>query len=209
MSRRLALVLAAAAIAAAALTGCGSDPQAPDTVAPAGYSVVKNDDAGVTLAVPDDWSSLTLTEDVSELNRTINSLRVGRPEIGEALNQARILATRLRGRVFAVHPDGSTYASVTVDRAQERTLDEVLAVVREALAEEGASGLSDERVNLAAGPAVRVSYSIEQPSEDGDGTPIDKVQYYVLKDGRAYLLEVGGEAEPDLADTIADTLRIR
>ena len=37
---------------------------------------------------------------------------------------------------------------------------------------------------------------------------VDEVQYYLLKDGKAYILTVV-PADPALATTIAETLRIR
>jgi len=188
------------------LSGCGSDPKAPDTTAPPGFTVVKDDKAGVAVAIPADWQRVALTDELDDFNRTANRMRGENPKLSTALVLARVVA-QSGGKLFAVDREGTTSVNLTVDKAKEKTLDEIMAATKPALTSAGATEISDEAVALPAGPAKRVRFKL--PMGTGEGQVIlDEVQYYLLKDGKAYILTVVA-ADPALALTIAETLRIR
>jgi hypothetical protein len=199
-------VLAAVIASLVLLAGCGSDPKAPDTTAPPGFSVVKDDDAGFSVAIPSDWQRVPLSEEMTEFNRTANRLRGENPELGTSLVLARIVA-QARGKLFAVARDGQSSMNITVDKAEEKTLDEIIAAVKPALTEAEATDIVDEPMNLPAGPATRLRFKLPVQTDEGR-VVVDEVQYYLLKDGNAHILTVVA-GDPALAATIAETLRIR
>jgi hypothetical protein len=188
------------------LAGCGSDPKAPDTTAPAGFSVFKEDKAGFAIAVPTDWQEVPLSEDLSEFNRTANRLRLENPKLGTAMVLARVVA-QAAGKLFAVDKEGVSSMNLTVDKAREKTLDEISAATKPALATAGATDVTDERLNIPAGPALRMRFKLPVRTDEGE-VVVDEVQYYLLKDGKAYILTVVSP-DPALATTLAETLRIR
>ncbi|HVF15242.1 MAG TPA: hypothetical protein VM942_11620, partial [Acidimicrobiales bacterium] len=112
-------------------------------------------------------------------------------------------------KMFAVDNEGTSMVNLSVDKPEEKTLDEIMAVTKPALTGEGvgATELTEEAVALPAGPAVRVRFKLPVNTDDGV-VVVDEVQYYLLKDGKAYILTVIS-GDPSLAATIAETLRIR
>jgi hypothetical protein len=198
--------LAVVIVSCVLLSGCGSDPKAPDTTAPAGFTVVKDDKAGFAVAIPTDWQRVPLTDELSDFNRTANRLRGENPKLSSALVQARVVA-QAGGKLFAVDREGVTSLNMTVDKAKEKTLDEIMATTKPALTTAGATGISDEGVDLPAGPAKRLRFKLPVTTEEGPAV-LDEVQYYLLKDGKAYILTVVA-TDPALALSIAETLRIR
>ncbi len=199
-------MLAAVIVPLVLLAGCGSDPKAPDTTAPAGFTVFKDDKAGFAVAIPSNWRRVPLSEDLSEFNRTANRLRGENSNLATAMVLARVVA-QAGGRLFAVDNEGTASVNLTVDKAKEKTLDEIMGTTKPALATAGATEIADESVALPAGPAKRLRFKLPLTTDDGT-VVVDEVQYYVLKDGKAYILTVVS-ADPALALTLAETLRIR
>ena len=198
--------LAVAIIPLVVLLGCGSDPKAPETTAPPGYTVVKDDKAGFAVAVPATWKRVPLTTDLPEFNRTANRLRAENPKLSTAMVLARVVA-QAGGKLFAVDNEGTASVNMTVDKAKEKSLDEIMAATKPALSSVGATEISDEALTLPAGPAVRLRFKLPLSTDEGI-VVVDEVQYYLLKDGKAYILTVVA-ADSALAASIADTLRIR
>ena len=198
--------LAAVIVACVILGACGSDPKAPETNAPPGFTVVKDDKAGFAVAVPTDWQRVPLTDELEDFNRTANRLRGENPKLSTALVLARVVA-QAGGELFAVDRDGVASVNMTVGEAKEKTLDEIMAATRPALTNAGATDLTDEGVDLPAGPAKRVKFKLPFGPPEGR-VVLDEVQYYLLKDGKAYILTVVA-GDPALSVTIAETLRIR
>jgi hypothetical protein len=204
--RGLRPALAAVIVPLVLLVGCGSDPKAPNTTAPAGFTVFKEDKAGFAIAIPGDWVEVPLSTDLGKFNKDANALRLQNPKLGSAIVLARIVA-QAGGKLFAVDRDGVSSLNLTVDKANEKTLDEVLAVTQPALEKNGATELSNEGLNLPAGPAIRLRFKLPVQTDDGTVTR-NEVQYYLLKDNRTYILTVVSD-DSALAATVADTLRIR
>ncbi len=206
MRRGLRPALAAVIVPLVLLLGCGSDPKAPETEAPAGFRVFQDDKAGVAVAVPADWQEIGLSDELSVFNTAANKLRVENPNLSTAIVLARIVA-QAGGRLFAVDREGTSSLNLTVGKAREKTLDEVLATIRPALEEAGATELAEESTTLPAGPALRLRFKAPLKTDDGQ-VVLDEVQYYLLKDGKLYILTVAS-ADSALAATVAETLRIR
>ncbi len=205
--RGLRPALAAVIVPIVLLAGCGSDPKAPDTNAPAGFTVAKDDSAGFAVAIPADWQKIPLSEDLTEFNEGANKLRLENPNLGTAIILARSIA-QTGGRLFAVDREGTSIVNLSVGKAKEKTLDEIMIATKPALTERaGATEMTDEGVNLPAGPATRLRFKLPLES-DGKTVILDEVQYYLLKDGKAYILTVVS-ADSALAATVAETLRIR
>jgi len=188
------------------LAGCGSDPKAPDTTAQAGYKVFKDDKAGFAIAVPADWLQIPLSEDLSKFNAGANKLRLANPNISTAIVLARIVA-QAGGRLFMVDHEGTSSLNLTVGKAREKTLDEVMATIKPALTKAGATDLAEEGVTVPAGPAMRLRFKSPLQTDDGK-VILDEAQFYLLKDGKLYILTVVS-GDPALSTTIAETLRIR
>ncbi|HVF13440.1 MAG TPA: hypothetical protein VM942_02515 [Acidimicrobiales bacterium] len=200
--------LAVAIVPLVLLAGCGSDPKAPGTTAPPGFTVFDEDKAGFSVAVPANWRDIPLSDDDSEFNGTLNDLRIENPKLGTALVLARVARNNL-AKMFAVDNEGTSMVNLSVDKPEEKTLDEIIAVTKPALTGDGvgATELTEEAVTLPAGPAVRLRFKLPVSTDDGV-VVVDEVQYYLLKDGKAYILTVIS-GDPSLAATIAETLRIR
>lgn len=199
-------MLAAVVVPLVLLPGCGSDPKAPDTTAPAGFTVFKDDKAGFAIAAPADWQEIELTDELADFNEKANELRLQNPKLSNAIVLARSVA-QAGGKLFVVDREGATSLNLTVGKANEKSLDEVAATIKPALTELGATELTDEGINLPAGPAMRLRF--KNPLVTDEGTVIlDEAQYYLLKDGNLYILTVVS-ADPALGTTIAETLRIR
>jgi hypothetical protein len=204
--RGLRPALAAVIVPLVLLAGCGSDPKAPNATAPAGFTVFKEDKAGFAIAIPGDWVKVPLSEDLNTFNKNANALRLENAKLGDAIVLARIVA-QAGGRLFAVDHDGVSSLNLTVGKANEKTLDEVLAVTRPALEKNGATELANEGLNLPAGPAIRLRFKLPVQTDAGTVSR-NEVQYYLLKDNKTYILTVVSD-DSALAATVADTLRIR
>ena len=204
--RGLRPALAAVIVPLVLLAGCGSDPKAPDTTAPAGFTVFSEDKAGFAIAIPADWVEIPMSDDLADFNENANDLRPANPNLGNAIVLARVI-TQAGGKLFASDREGVSSLNLTVGKADEKTIDEVRAVIKPALEKNGATELTDEGVNLPAGPAIRLRF--KQPvASDGGSVVRNEVQYYLLKDGKTYILTVISD-DSALAATVADTLRIR
>jgi hypothetical protein len=204
--RGLRPALAAVIVPLVLLAGCGSDPKAPDTAAPAGFKVFKEDKAGFAVAIPADWVEIPMSDNLSDFNEKANDLRPANPDLGNAIVLARVI-TQAGGKLFAADRESVSSLNLTVGKANEKSLDEVLAVIKPALAKNGATELTDEGVTLPAGPAIRLRF--KQPvTTDGGTATRNEVQYYLLKDNKTYILTVISD-DSALAATVAETLRIR
>ncbi|MEA2685460.1 MAG: hypothetical protein QOE93_655 [Actinomycetota bacterium] len=206
MRRPFSSVLAVLIVPLVLLSGCGSDPKAPDTTAPPGFTVFKDDKAGFAVAIPADWQKVPLTDDLTDFNKTANRLRLENPNLGTAMVLARIVA-QAGGRLFAVDHDGTSSVNLTVDKAREKSIDEVVATIKPALTGAGATDLTDEAIILPAGPAARLRFKLPVQTDEGP-VVVDEVQYYLLKDGSLSILTVVA-SDLGLATTIAESLRIR
>ncbi|MGQ0743096.1 MAG: hypothetical protein ACT4OS_01900 [Acidimicrobiales bacterium] len=195
------------ALLLAVLTGVGcSDPVAPSTVAPAGFSVASDAAAGVAVALPEDWTQVALSTDLEIFDAKSNQLRIENPKLSSVIVLARIISGS--GGVFmAASPDGISSVNLTAAKSSEPTLDDVAKAVTRAHLENQATDVEAATLTVADQPAVRLSF--KSPVKiNAEPVLTDQVQYMLLKDGRAFILTFM-ETPQDLADQMVASLRIR
>lgn len=205
--RRLAPWMATlgAVLLAVALGGCSKD-EAPDTTAPDGFKVVRDAKVGYAVAIPNDWVQVPLSENPASFDKTANNLRLANPKLASILNQARALG-QTGGKFFAVAPDGVANANMTVDKAKEKTVEEVARRSVAGLQNFGASNVAQDSATLDGKPAVKVSFRLPVDTDNGP-TPTDEVQWYLLEGGKAFIFTVAALPAAQ-ATTIADSLKLR
>ena len=200
----------AAALAVALLlmlaAACGSNPTAPTTTAPAGFTVMSSAKDGYALAVPSDWTPVPLSINPAVFDKTANSLRLANPKLASILNQARVLGQS--GGVFmAVTPDGTGNVNLTVDKPKEKTVDQIVANTIAGLKNLDATDIAQEPATLAGKPAVKLTFRI--PNDTDAGRVVnDVVQYHLLQNKKAYILSVSAVPTP-VGNAIADSLRLK
>lgn len=200
----------AAAVASSLLllvaAACGSDPVAPTTTAPAGFTVMSSAKGGYALAVPSDWTPVPLENNPALFDKTANSLRLANPKLASILNKARLIG-QSGGLFMAVTPDGAGDVNLTVDKPKEKTLDEIVANTITGLKNLQATDVAQEPVTVAGKPGIKLTFKI--PNDTDAGTVVNNaVQYHLLQNKKAYIL-TGTGVPADVADTVAQTLRLR
>jgi len=196
----------AAVVLALSLAACG-DEEAPQTTAPDGFIVVRDADDGFAIAVPASWTQVPMGVEPEEFDRNANRLRGENPKLASALFQARVVSGG-GGKVLAIDPEGRASMNLTVDKAEEKSLAEIVEKSSARLREFGATDLTATPVTLDGEPATKLTF--RQPLETDDGTVVvNETQYYQLRDDkRAFILTVI-DTDDALATLIADSLRIR
>ena len=204
---RLRVRFVAAAVAAPLVLAACSDKSAPNTTAPAGFKVVRNAGTGFALAVPSDWIEIHLTQDLDDFDKRSRAQIQRNEALIPAVNSARQIA-QSGGKFMAVSPDGNARVNLTVDEAQEETLDELAGAIVPVLEESGATDVRQDRADTGAGPALRLMFKFPLPGRNNDVVVADEVQYYVIHDDKTFVLTVinGGV---DLGDSVAGSLRLR
>ncbi len=191
---------------ALALAACSSDPAAPTTTAPQGFSVMSNAKAGFALAVPSDWTAIPLNNSPAVFDKDANRLRLANPKLASILNQARVLG-QSGGIFMAVTPDGTGNANLTADKPKEKKIAEIVNNSVAGLKDLGATNVVQEPSTLAGKPAIKVTFRL--PVETDTGTvPTDEVQHYLLDGKKAYILTVAA-TPADVSTAIAASLRLR
>lgn len=182
---------------------------APATEVPPGFVQVSHHDSGVTLAVPGEWIQIPMPKNsnVARFNETATDLILRDPRLVPAVNQARQVL-QSGGKAFAVSEDGQMRVNVTVDKTKEKTLDQLAANVVESLEQGGAIDLVQARAPTGVGEALKLTFKFPIDAAGNETVLADEVQYYVLHDGKSYVLTVIN-GPPDLPDTVARSLRLR
>jgi hypothetical protein len=184
---------------------CGSDPTAPTTTAPDGYTVMSDAKNGYALAVPSDWTRIPLSPNPDVFNKDANALRLANPKLASILNQARVLGQS--GGVFmAVTPDGAGNANLTADKPKEKTVEEIVANTVTGLKNFDATDVAQEPSTLAGKPAVKLTFKLPVDTDAGR-IVTNVVQYHLLQHKKAYILSVSA-VPGNVGDTIAQSLRL-
>jgi hypothetical protein len=189
-----------------ALAACSDDPVAPTTTAPEGYTVMSDAKEGFALAVPANWTRIPLTENPDQFNKDANALRLANPKLASILNQARILG-RAGGKFMAVDPEGTRSVNLTVDDPDEDSLAEIVRNSITGLTNVSATNINEEPGTLDGKPATKVTFRIPLETDAGI-VDTDETQYYLLEDGKAYILSMLS-TPPEVASTIVSTFRLR
>lgn len=191
---------------AISLAACG-DEEAPQTTAPEGFTVVRDADDGFAIAVPAVWTQVPMGVEAEEFDRNANRLRAENPKLASALFQARVVSGG-GGKVLAIDPEGRASMNLTIDKAEEENLAEIVEKSSARLREFGATNLTETPVTLDGEPATKLTFRL--PLETDDGTiVVNETQYYQLRDDkRAFILTVI-DTDDALATLIAESLRVR
>ncbi len=183
---------------------CGKE--APETTAPPGFRVIRDADVGFAVAVPADWERIPLPDDIAKFDRQAIEITTRNEKLAPAIVQARQLL-QYGGKLMVVSPDGRSSLNLTVDRADEKTLEEVGRVTSARLTDSGATELRQEMTTSGAGPALKLTFRYPIEGEGGEKVRADEIQYFVLHEGKSFVLTViNGGAE--LASTVAASLRL-
>jgi hypothetical protein len=188
------------------LVACSDDKAAPTTTAPPGFTVMSDAEEGFALAVPSDWTPIPLSNNPDTFNKNANDLRLKNPKLASILNQARILG-QSGGKFMAVTPDGTGSVNLTVDKAKEKNLQEVVQNSVKGLTEFGATNINQEPATVSGKSAVKVSFRLPVDTDAGR-VPTDEVQHYLFKDGKAYILSILA-APADVVSAVVGSFRLR
>lgn len=197
-----------ALVALLVLVGC-SKKTAPDTVAPAGFTAVRNASTGFAIAVPADWVQIPLPSslDLDDFDAKTRELIAGNTNLLPAINQARQIL-QSGGKLMAVSKDGNSRINLTVDKAREKTLEEVAKAVVPSLQEGGAQAVQQEQSRTGAGPALKLTFIYPLPGRGNETVPANEVQYYVIKGGKTYVITIIN-GTPEIIQAAADSFRLR
>ncbi len=195
-----------AVVLAVSLAACGEE-EAPETTAPQGFTVVRDADDGFAIAVPAIWTQVPMGVKAAEFDANANRLRGDNPKLASALVQARVVSGG-GGKMLAIDPEGRAMVNLTVDKAEEKNLAEIVQKSSARLTEFGASDIVQTPVTIDGEPATKLSFRLPLDTDDGKIT-VPETQYYQLRGGKkAYILTVI-DTDDALATLIADSLRIR
>ncbi len=201
--------VAAAAVALVlvfALAACGGDEPAPTTTAPDGYTVMSDAKEGFALAVPSNWTRIPLSNNPDQFNKDANALRLANPKLASILNQARVLG-QSGGKFMAVDPEGTRSINLTVDDPEEDSLEEIVRNSITALTNVSATNIKEEPGTLGGKRAAKVTFRVPLETDAGI-IDTDETQYYVLEDGKAYILSMLS-TPPEVASTVVSTFLLR
>ena len=171
---------------------------------PDGYALIEGE--GVSIAVPEDWQEIAPDDfamSAEEYAEAFPDAPEGMFEQGSMLvDRGAVLAA------FGLTDDFSSNVNI-LNAPGEAPLGVVEDQVGSELSSFGAEGLSFDRVDLPAGEALRVEYTLDVALPDGRSLPASGVQYYVPFDGRTYIVTVSTRDQIDeLAEIMADTFRV-
>jgi len=183
----------------------GSDQPAAGGEVPDGWQRITGD--GVSLAVPGDWVDVPL----DEFEMGAEDLQDALPEADEAMLEQAASVVQQGGVLLAFGPPGASGFTDNINVLAlpvSAELEELEQQAELGLGAVGAELASKEVVEVPSGRAVRVSYSLELDGAEGPYT-VRGVQYYVVADGRTFVLTVSALDAPDeLADQVADTFEV-
>jgi hypothetical protein len=190
------------------LAGGCRDKSAPETVVPAGFVAVRDASSGFAVAVPADWIQIPLpTGDLDEFDEKSRALLARYEGLGPAINSARQIL-QSGGKLMAVTPDGSSRINLTIDKADEKSLEEITQKTTRLLQENGATDLQQSPATTGAGPAVKMTFKYPIPARGNETVVADEVQYYLLRGKKSIVLTVIN-TPPDVAEAVAGSLRLR
>ncbi|HEX2192466.1 MAG TPA: hypothetical protein VHH09_04675 [Acidimicrobiales bacterium] len=178
--------------------GAGGSATTQATI-PAGYIEVKDAGAGFAVAVPQDWQQIPLNAET--LRRQADAVRAQNPKLAETLAAAQGLIGG-GGKLFAIHPDGSSNVNLIVTDSGGAQLEDIPGPAIRELRSRGATIESQERTSLGGEDAVKVTMKFPVTAQE----TVHEVQYYAVKRGKAFILTLTGH-DPAL-EVIAQSLHL-
>jgi hypothetical protein len=183
-----------------------TDGEPDDGELPEGLTRLEGD--GVAMAVPEAWVQI----DAADASLTPEELAELYPGASpELLEQG--LAAFEQGAVLVatqVTSDGFADNVNVLEAPTEVPLDVLEQQGEQEITSLGGQVESVDRVELPAGDAIRLAYSIEGVGPDGSAFTVRGVQHYLPVDGRTYIITVSSGSDPSsLSDSMAETFRLR
>jgi hypothetical protein len=155
--------------------------------APAGWRPVGGASEGYTLALPPGWMDFPLNaSSMDGLN--LKELARANPALADALgNQRAVLDAG--GKMFAYEEKhaGSVNVNLIVAPGDGARLADVANQVPIQLTDLGAKDLKTERVTLAGGEAVRMTFTMPFKVPGGSVINVAQAQYVMVKKGRVLI----------------------
>ena len=188
------------------MAACGGDDPAPTTTAPEGYTVMSDAKEGFALAVPSNWTRIPLSTDPDQFNKDANALRLANPKLASILNQARVLG-QSGGKFMAVDPEGTRSINLTVDKPQEKTLEEIVRNSITGLTNVSATNIKEEPGTLDGKRAAKLTFRIPLETDAGI-VNTDETQFYLLDDKKAYILSFLS-TPADVSSAVVSSFRLR
>jgi len=131
--------------------------------------------------VPDGWTDVVL--DAATMDRLLKEVRRADPRFGASLDRQARQAAAAGGRLLAFETERGGAPNLTVMKsdADGATLGDVARGMPGELAKLGVRNLAQERVTIAAGPALRLTYDL-----DVAGVGLRQVMYMLISRGSAF-----------------------
>ena len=186
--------------------GSTTTTEADDADVPDGFQLVEGD--GISLAIPEDWVQI----DASDAELTPEELAELDPGADAALLEQGLAAFRQGAVLVATDVSGEEFAdNVNVLAAPA----EIPVDVLESQGEQEIEAVGGEvqevvQVELPAGEAVRMTYTLDGVAPDGTPFTVSGIQHYIPIDGRTYIITVSSDSDPsDIADPMAESFQVR
>lgn len=181
------------------------DPDDDPAELPGGYELLEGD--GVSIGAPEGWE-LIAAEDLALGGEDFSSAFPDAPEglveqgLGLFENGAVLVAFDFGGEQFADNVN-------VVEIPGEAPLEEIEDPAAQQLSSLGGEVIDSAIVEVAAGEALRIEYTLAVALPDGSSVPAEGVQYYIPIDGSTYIVTVStGSEVADLADVMIETFTV-
>jgi hypothetical protein len=202
----LALLIGAAVLLGTSSSSSSSSSTSSTTavaaVVPAGFGLLQGD--GVSIAAPQQWEIV----DPEALATQSDAFAKAFPDAPPDALEKGFDAVK-EGSVLVAFDLGESDVGSNINIVEvpvEVPLAQVDDYAGQQIRVVGGEVHQTDVVQLPAGDAVRLEYTIPIALPDGSSSPVDGVQYYVPLDGHTYIVTVTADAA--LADRMIETFRV-
>ena len=179
-------------------------PSNDDIALPDGYTLVEGD--GVSIGAPDGWEPIS----PEDFNMSSEEIEQAFPDAPEGFaDQFSVLFEQ--GAVLVAFEPSTTFAANVniIEVPGEIPLDQTNGEPEAQLETVGAEVVASGLVDLPAGEAYRVEYTLDVAGADGAVVTSAGVQYYLPSQGNTYIITISTlEDDAALADVMAETFRV-
>jgi hypothetical protein len=195
--RRWGAVAVAVAVVVALAACGGADSDQDEPAVPLGYVEIRDAETGFAVAIPQEWQ---VPRNAEALQRQADAVREQNPRLAEVLSSAKALVAQ--GKVFALHPDGSSSVNLVVSPSPGADLEDIPGPAVDDLRRHGAIVERQERTTFGGHKAIKVVTKLPVTAD----VTVSGVQYYVVKRGKTFIFTLTGH-DPAL-DVIARSVRL-
>ncbi len=184
----------------------GDDGSSEGGDLPDGYTLIEA--GGIAIGAPDGWVELDAADmamDSEEFGEAFPDAPPGMVEQGlNIFEQGAVLVAF----DFTGVTDFSSNLNI-LDLPGEAPLGAIEGQATSQLATLGGEVIDSGLVDVAAGEALRIEYTLGVTLPDGSVQPAEGVQFYLPVDGRTYIITIStGTGAAALADEMIDTFRV-